>query len=80
MVLFPILSFIHTRLQCTALYISVIARNIVKISESKGLGCLHEMQEIRIRLPTETIFFAISLLQFFKIKFGKFGGIINISD
>jgi len=38
------------------------------------------MQEIWIRLPAEAIFFAINLLQFFKIKFGKFGGIINISD
>jgi len=28
----------------------------------------------------EVIFFATSLLQFFKIKFGKFGGIINISN
>jgi len=31
-------------------------------------------------LISEIIFFAINLLQFFKIKFGKFGGIINISD
>jgi len=37
-------------------------------------------QENRVRLPVEAIFFAISLLQFFKIKFGKFGGIINILD
>jgi len=34
------------------------------------------MQEIWVRLPAEAIFFAISLLQFFKIKFGKFRGII----
>jgi len=32
----------------------------------------HGMQEIRVRLPAKVIFFAISLLQFFKIKFGKF--------
>jgi len=37
-------------------------------------------QEIRVRLPAETIFFAINLLQFFKIKFEKFEEIINISD
>jgi len=42
----------------------------------------HGMQEIRVRLSVEAIFFAISisLLQFFKINLGKFGGIINISD
>jgi len=34
----------------------------------------------KIILSSEAIFFAISLLQFFKIKFMKFGGIINISD
>jgi len=35
---------------------------------------LSKIEFFRVRLPAETIFFAISLLQFFKIKFGTFGG------
>jgi len=55
-----------------SLYISVIARNIAKVSvKSKDLGCLHGMQEIQVRFLTEAIFFAVNLSQFFKIKFGK---------
>ena len=57
-----------------SLYISVIARNIAKVSvKSKGLGCLHGMQKIQVRFLTEAIFFAVNLshFNFFKIKFGK---------
>ena len=44
-------------------YNKLIAKNIAS----------HGMQEIRVRLPTEAIFLAISLLQF--LRFGKFGGL-----
>jgi len=36
----------------------------------------HGMQEIRVRLPAEAIFFAISLLQFFKINLGNLGRLL----
>jgi len=38
----------------------------------------HGMQEIRVRLSVEAIFFAISisLLQFFKINLGNLGGLL----
>jgi len=35
------------------------------------------MQEIRVRLPAEVIFFAISLLQFFNINLGNLGGLLR---
>jgi len=34
------------------------------------------MQEIRVRFPAEAIFFAISLLQFFKINLGNLGRLL----
>ena len=44
----------------------LIAKNIASAERSHG------MQEIRVRLPAEAIFFAISLLQF--LRFGKIWG------
>ena len=41
---------------------------------------LRKIQKIRVRIPAEAIFFAKSLLQFFKIKFGKLVEIIDNSD
>ena len=45
----------------------LLRRMLLRSWQSKRLGRSHGMQEIRVRFPAKAIFFAISLLQFFKI-------------